>query len=310
MKINKLISVIALSTSSILMSTSSEALTSFADLIVTSPLINIAQDSSGENAYRLINGNWEQIGGVLQVGDILAGVAVYDTMNLTPIGGATSYTGLTAVFATMIDTITNTTTDINLGQLADFTFTSAATSAWDAIFGLTANQIGGETLLDGTMIAYLQDTNNSFGTNDFTNVAGAIAAATAATQTMWAQVGFDAIDSDQFWIAIDAPVNISNIANPGVNITDEVGSYKFGLDVLQNKTGLDFVAVNSGSDYMFYNGAGTIYKPDPLTNAFGVEDDIKTSFKVNNVPEPNSIGLMLMGGLIFVFSSLRRRKSI
>ena len=170
MKINKLVSVIALSTSSILMSTSSEALTSFANLIVTSPTTNITQDSSGENAYRLINGTWQQTGGVLQVGDILAGVAAYDTMNGTPIGGTNSYTGLTAVFATQIDTIINTTSDLLLGQLANFTFTSAATSAWDNIFGLTANQIGGQTLLNGTMIAYLQDTNNSFST-PFNNVA-------------------------------------------------------------------------------------------------------------------------------------------
>ena len=309
MKINKLVSVIALSTSSILMSTSSEALTSFADLIVTSPLINIAQDSSGENAYRLdpTSGTWNLTGGDLLKGDILAGVAVYDSMNLTPIGGSTSYTGLTAVFATMIDSITPTTVDTNLGQLANFTFTSAATSAWGDIFGLTSNQIGGQTLLDGTMIAYLQDTNNSFGPDDFNDVANAILAATAATQTMWAQVGFGT-GSDHFWSAKDAPVNISNVAN--VPISDGVGSYKFGLDVLQNLTGLDFVAVNSGFDYMFYNGAGQIYRPDPITNAFGVEDDIKTTFRVNNVPEPNSIGLMLMGGLIFVFSSLRRRKSI
>jgi hypothetical protein len=306
MKINKLVSVIALSTSSILMSTSSEALTSFTNLIVTSPLINIAEDSSGENAYRLINGTWQQTGGNLQVGDILAGVAAYNGMNGTPIGGASTYTGLTAVFATQIASITNTSSVPLLGQLANFTFTSAATSAWDAIFGLTANQIGGQTLLNGTMIAYLQDTNNSFGTDDFTNVAGAIAAATAATQTMWAQAGFGT-GLDHFWSAANAPVNISNIGL--VPVTTKVGDYTFGLDVLQNLTGLDFVPVNSGFDYMLYNGAGQIYKPG-AGNAFGVEDDIKTTFLVNNVPEPNSIGLMLMGGLIFVFSSLRRRKSI
>ena len=309
MKINKLVSVIALSTSSILMSTSSEALTSFADLIVASPLINLAQDSSGENAYRFdsTSGTWKPTGGNLQKGDILAGVAVYDTMNGTTIGGATSYTGLTAVFATMIDTITPVGSPVpNLGQLANFTFTSAATSAWGDIFGLTANQIGGQTLLDGTMIAYLQDTDNSFGTNDFTNVAGAIAAATAATQTMWAQLGFGT-GVNHFWNATNAPVDISLIGS--VPVTTKVGDYTFGLDVLQNLTGLDFVAVNSGSDYKFYNGAGQIYRP-AADNAFGVEDDIKTSFRVNNVPEPNSIGLMLMGGLIFVFSSLRRRKSI
>jgi hypothetical protein len=287
------------------MSTSSEALTSFADLIVTSPTINITQDSSGENAYRLINGTWQQTGGVLQIGDILAGVAAYDTMNGIGIGGATNYTGLTAVFATQIESITNTTSGGLLGQLANFTFTSAATSAWDAIFGLTANQIGGQTLFDGTMITYLQDTNNSFGT-PFDNVANTIADATGSSQTMWAQVGFGT-GLDHFWSATNAPLNISNIAN--VPFTAKVGDYTFGLDVLQNLTGLDFVAVNSGFDYMFYNGAGQIYRPGP-ENAFGVEDDIKTTFLVNNVPEPNSIGLMFMGGLIFVFSSLRRRKNI
>ena len=180
MKINKLVSVIALSTSSILMSTSSEALTSFTDLIVTSPTINITQDSSGENAYRFdsTSGTWNLTGGVLQVGDILAGVADYDSINGITIGGATSYTGLTAVFATMIDSITLVGGVVApLGQLANFTFTSAATSAWDAIFGLTANQIGGQTLLNGTMIAYLQDTNNSFST-PFNNVATTISAAT------------------------------------------------------------------------------------------------------------------------------------
>lgn len=306
MKINKLVSVIALSTSSILMSTSSEALTSFANLIVTSPTTNITQDSSGENAYRLINGTWQQTGGVLQVGDILAGVAAYDTMNGTPIGGATPYTGLTAVFATQIASITNTSSVPLLGQLANFSFTSAATSAWDAIFGLTANQIGGETLIDGTMIAYLQDTNNSFGT-PFNNVANTFADAIAPSQTMWAQAGFSTTGLDHFWSATNAPVNISNIAN--VPVTTKVGDYTFGLDVLQNLTGLDFVPVNIGFDYMLYNGAGQIYRPG-VGNAFGVEDDIKTTFLVNNVPEPNSIGLMLMGGLIFVFSSLRRRKSI
>jgi hypothetical protein len=308
MKINKLVSVIALSTSSILMSTSSEALTSFTDLILTSPTINVAQDSSGENAYRFdsTSGTWNLTGGVLQVGDILAGVADYDSINGITIGGATSYTGLTAVFATMIDSITLVGGVVApLGQLANFTFTSAATSAWDAIFGLTANQIGGQTLLNGTMIAYLQDTNNSFST-PFNNVATTISAATASSQTMWAQVGFGT-GSDHFWSATNAPLNISNIAN--ANIGENVGNYKFGLDVLQNLTGLDFVAVNSGFDYMFYNGAGQIYRPG-TDNAFGVEDDIKTTFKVNNVPEPNSIGLMFMGGLIFVFSSLRRRKSI
>ena len=308
MKINKLVSVIALSTSSILMSTSSEALTSFANLIVTSPTTNITQDSSGENAYRFdsTSGTWKPTGGNLQKGDILAGVAVYDTMNGTTIGGATSYTGLTAVFATMIDSITPTTVDTNLGQLANFTFTSAATSAWDAIFGLTANQIGGQTLLNGTMIAYLQDTNNSFGT-PFNNVANTFADAIAPSQTMWAQAGFSTTGLDHFWSATNAPVNISNIAN--VPVTTKVGDYTFGLDVLQNLTGLDFVPVNIGFDYMLYNGAGQIYRPG-VGNAFGVEDDIKTTFLVNNVPEPNSIGLMLMGGLIFVFSSLRRRKSI
>ena len=308
MKINKLVSVIALSTSSILMSTSSEALTSFANLIVGSTTIpNVTQDSSGEFAYRLdtTTGKWGITGGVLQKGDILAGVAAYDTMNGTPIGGTNSYTGLTAVFATQIDTIINTTSDPLLGQLANFTFTSAATSAWDAIFGLTANQIGGQTLLNGTMIAYLQDTNNSFGT-PFNNVANTIAKAIAPTQVMWAQAGFGT-GLDHFWSAKDAPVNISNVAN--VAISDAVGSYKFGLDVLQNLTGLNFLPVNSGFDYMLYNGAGQIYRPGP-GNVFGVEDDIKTTFLVNNVPEPNSIGLMLMGGLIFVFSSLRRRKSI
>ena len=308
MKINKLVSVIALSTSSILMSTSSEALTSFTDLIVTSPLINIAEDSSGENAYRFdpVTGAWNLTGGNLQVGDILAGVADYTGMNGTPIGGATPYTGLTAVFATMIDSITPVGTPVpTLGQLANFTFTSAATSAWDAIFGLTANQIGGQTLLNGTMIAYLQDTNNSFGT-PFNNVANTIAKAIAPSQVMWAQAGFGT-GLDHFWSAANAPVNISNIAN--VPVTTKVGDYTFGLDVLQNLTGLDFVPVNSGFDYMLYNGAGQIYRPG-FGNAFGVEDDIKTTFLVNNVPEPNSIGLMLMGGLIFVFSSLRRRKSI
>ena len=308
MKINKLVSVIALSTSSILMSTSSEALTSFANLIVGSTTIpNVTQDSSGEFAYRLdtTTGKWGITGGVLQKGDILAGVAAYDTMNGTPIGGTNSYTGLTAVFATQIDTIINTTSDPLLGQLANFTFTSAATSAWDAIFGLTANQIGGQTLLNGTMIAYLQDTNNSFST-PFNNVANTIAKAIAPTQVMWAQAGFGT-GLDHFWSAKDAPVNISNVAN--VAISDAVGSYKFGLDVLQNLTGLNFLPVNSGFDYMLYNGAGQIYRPGP-GNVFGVEDDIKTTFLVNNVPEPNSIGLMLMGGLIFVFSSLRRRKGI
>ena len=307
MKINKLVSVIALSTSSILMSTSSEALTSFTNLIVTSPNTNITQDSSGENAYRFNpgTGTWNLTGGVLQVGDILAGVAAYDTMNGTPIGGATPYTGITAVFATQIASITNTSSVPLLGQLANFTFTSAATSAWDAIFGLTANQIGGQTLLNGTMIAYLQDTNNSFGT-PFNNVATTIAKAIAPSQTMWAQTGFGS-GLDHFWSATNAPLNISNIAN--VPVTTKVGDYTFGLDVLQNLTGLDFVPVNTGFDYMFYNGAGQIYRPG-AGNVFGVEDDIKTTFLVNNVPEPNSIGLMLMGGLIFVFSSLRRRKSI
>lgn len=69
MKINKLVSVIALSTSSILMSTSSEALTSFANLIVGSTTIpNVTQDSSGEFAYRLdtTTGKWGITGGVLQ----------------------------------------------------------------------------------------------------------------------------------------------------------------------------------------------------------------------------------------------------
>ena len=307
MKINKLVSVIALSTSSILMSTSSEALTSFTNLIVTSPNTNITQDSSGENAYRFNpgTGTWNLTGGVLQVGDILAGVAAYDTMNGTPIGGASTYTGITAVFATQIASITNTSSVPLLGQLANFTFTSAATSAWDAIFGLTANQIGGQTLLNGTMIAYLQDTNNSFGT-PFNNVATTIAKAIASSQTMWAQAGFGT-GLDHFWSAANAPVNISNIGL--VPVTTKVGDYTFGLDVLQNLTGLDFVPVNTGFDYMFYNGAGQIYRPG-AGDDFGVEDDIKTTFLVNNVPEPNSIGLMLMGGLIFVFSSLRRRKSI
>ena len=307
MKINKLVSVIALSTSSILMSTSSEALTSFTNLIVTSPNTNITQDSSGENAYRFNpgTGTWNLTGGVLQVGDILAGVAAYDTMNGTPIGGASTYTGITTVFATQIASITNTSSVPLLGQLANFTFTSAATSAWDAIFGLTANQIGGQTLLNGTMIAYLQDTNNSFGT-PFNNVATTLAQAIAPSQTMWAQAGF-CTGINHFWSATNAPLNISNIAN--VPVTTKVGDYTFGLDVLQNLTGLDFVPVNTGFDYMFYNGAGQIYRPG-AGNVFGVEDDIKTTFLVNNVPEPNSIGLMLMGGLIFVFSSLRRRKSI
>ena len=308
MKINKLVSVIALSTSSILMSTSSEALTSFANLIVGSTTVpNVTQDSSGENAYRFNpgTGTWNLTGGDLQIGDVLAGVAAYDTMNGTPIGGTNSYTGLTAVFATMIDSITPTTVDTNLGQLANFTFTSAATSAWDAIFGLTAGNIGGRTLINGTMIAYLEDTNNSFST-PFSNVATTIAKAIAPSQVMWAQAGFGT-GLDHFWSAKDAPVNISNVAN--VPISDAVGSYKFGLDVIENLTGLNFLPVNSRFDYMLYNGAGQIYRPG-TNNAFGVEDDIKTTFLVNNVPEPNSIGLMLMGGLIFVFSSLRRRKSI
>ena len=274
---------------------------------------SLIQDLSGENFYRFNEGAqaYEIISsGSLQNGDFLAGVFNIDTVNNQNIGNGTSYNELTGAFVTQINTIA-LNTGIQTGTLegtintSTFGFTTAGSSAWNGILGIDMSIFSGGVDAN-SMIILMEDNAQNLVASDFQNPTNALAH--AIDGTFVASLGFDATKNDHYWTGT-GPANIADIFANGFIPGDKLGSYAFGLDVLQNNfTGVTFANL-APKDFQWAQTAGNIYVAD---EAFGyqVQDDIKSTFITNNVPEPSIIGLLSIGLLVIGASAQRRNHMV
>lgn len=274
---------------------------------------SLIQDLSGENFYRFNTQTqaYEIISsGSLQKGDFFAGVFNIDTINNQNIGNGTSYNELTGSFLTEISSIlsnTGTQTGSLSGVIntSTFGFTTAGSSAWSGILGIDMSTFSGGVDVN-SMVILMEDSAQNLVASDFTN--STLALAHAIDGTFVASLGFDATKNDHYWTGT-GPENIADIFAAGFIPGDKLGSYAFGMDVLQNNfSGVTFANL-APKDFQWAQTAGNIYVAD---GAFGyqVQDDIKSTFITNNVPEPSIIGLLSIGLLVIGASAQRRNHMV